>query len=252
MAAIFAVAALLGQGCSRPVPAPAPAPAAPEPRAEAPSREVATPETGGCENAYYPFTPNTSIDYSMTGGGTSNDFTMAVLESSTEGMHKMEYTFNVRGTSNKISQEFACSGGTIRAKGYLDFASILGQGIRFETTSVTGEFLPSDLSTGKTWEMTVQSVVRTDNPQLKAFLDGKQQSMKMTSEVLGEESVTVPAGTYTAKKIKQTIETSSTMAPGSIVIEQTIWLVKDIGLVKNETRARGTVSSTMVAKRINR
>lgn len=242
-AAVIAVAALLGQGCARP-------PAIPDTSGRpADTRPIAA---GSCSNAYYPFTPNTSILYGMTGGTATSDFTMAVLDSGTAGTHKMEYTFNVRGTENKISQEFSCEGGTIRAKGYLDFASAFAQGISFETKSVSGEFLPEDLSTGKKWEMTIQSVVRTDNPQLKSLLDGKEQNMNISSEVLGEESVTVPAGTFTAKKIKQTIDTRSAMMPGSIIIDQTIWLVRDIGLVKSEVRSRGALSSTMVAKEINR
>lgn len=241
---VIAIAALLGAGCS---------PSAGPSAGTGSSGGLFGGSSGsGCNNPYYPFTPNTSIVYGMT--GVTSDFTMATLPPTAGGDHKLEYTFDVRGTVNKITQEFTCDGGTIRAKGHLDFASAFAQGIKFETKSVSGEFLPADLSTGKTWVTTYQSVIRTDNPQLKSMLDGKEQNMTISSEVLGEESVTVPAGTYTAKKIKQTIQTSSPAFPGggNITITQTIWLVRDIGLVKSEVTSQGGTPTKMEAKVINR
>ncbi|MCC7522342.1 hypothetical protein IT407_00865 [Candidatus Uhrbacteria bacterium] len=240
---VIAIAALLGAGCG-----PTAAPTA------------GTGSSGGlfgggssasaCNNPYYPFTPNTSIVYGMT--GVDSDFTMATLPPTAGGDHKLEYTFIVRGTTNKISQEFTCQNGSIRAKGHLDFASAFGQGISFETISTTGEFLPADLSTGKKWTSEYKVKIMVSNEQLKALLDGKEQTMKITSEVLGEESVTVPAGTYTAKKIKQVIETSNPALPTTIKIEQTIWLVRDIGLVKSEVISQGGTPSKMEAKVVNR
>jgi len=241
-AAVIGMVALLGAGCGAPTP---------EGILPSPSRPTAS---GGCANAYYPFKPNTSILYSMAGTGASTDFRMSVLEPPAPGEHKMEYSFMVQGQESKITQEFTCEGGKISSKGYLDFASALGMGTRFESTAVVGEFLPADLSIGKEWETKYDAVIRTDNPQLKALLDGKTQSMVIKSKVIADESVTVPAGTYSAKKIVQSIVTRSSAIPGgaTITIDQTIWLVKDIGLVRSEVRAQGSVSSIMEAKEINR
>lgn len=243
-AAVIGMVALLGAGCG-----PDAAPGA-EGTTPTPSR----PTAGSCTNAYYPFKPNSSILYSMQGSGTTTDFRMSVLEPPAAGEHKMEYSFMVQGQESKITQEFTCQGGKISSKGYLDFASALGMGTRFESTSVVGEFLPEDLSVGKEWETKYDAVIRTDNPQLKALLDGKTQSMTIKSKVIADESVTVPTGTYASKKIAQTIVTQSSAIPGgaTITIEQTIWLVKDIGLVRSEVRAQGVVSSIMEAKEIKR
>ena len=60
----------------------------------------------------------------------------------------------------------------------------------------------------------------------------------MTSTVVGEESVSVPAGSYTAMKISQhtALDLSVTVrdfsAPMNISFESTSWFARGVGMVK--------------------
>jgi hypothetical protein len=237
---------LFGVGCSGAVEPPAPAPA---PSPEAPVSP--TRGASGCSHPYYPLNVGHEIAYRMTMGADASDLTVKVIPSEEAGFHKLQYTFQVRGTATPMFQEFTCAGGSLRARGQIDFSSVMaGSPFTFETESAEGEYLPADLTVGKKWETTFKSVMHTENPTMKAMVDGKRQTTTIKNEVVAEESVTVPAGTYPALKVKQDVTVVSEMMPTRpITASSYVWFVRDVGFVKTESLGGGS-RTTMEATRV--
>ncbi len=230
--AIVSTFALLGQGCARP-------PAA----MDGSSGGSPTVAGSGCENPYFPMRPGSSITYLISGSGADSQYEAKFLYPS-GGMHRMQYIFTVDGQSLTLNQEYSCEGGVLSSRGYADFSSILGGlGLRYETESVEGVFLPANLAVGSEWETTYNIVVRTDNPQFKAVMDGKRQTLRMKNKVVGSERVTVPAGTYEALKMESETMIDSELGFNSSFTNSS-WLVRDIGMVKSSGGAEGYVSMT--------
>lgn len=235
------ILALLGAGCwpSR----------TPSTTTETPSR----PSASGCDNPYYPLNEGHSITYKTNYGSTPGEFKLTITERD-GNRFTLEYDFNV-GSDSKLTQTMECSNGQINAVGYLDFGSVLsGQQISYETISNDGTFLPPDLAVGSQWESTFRVRVRTTNPQLKAMLDGQEQTFRIQNRAVAEEQVTTPAGTFTALKVESNTVASINIGgtTQSLTIPATNWFVRDVGLVKSVTSVSGGTSSSIEAIRITR
>jgi hypothetical protein len=229
--AIVSTLALLGQGCARP------------PAATDGSTPSAPTARGGCENPYYPMRPGSSITYRISGSGSDSQYEAKFLDASGD-MNRVQYIFTVDGESLTVNQDFTCEGGVLSARGYADFTSILGGlDLRYETESVEGDFLPSDLRVGSEWETTYRTIVRTDNPQFKALMDGKRQVLRMKNKIVGSERITVPAGTFEALKMQSEATMESEVGFNTAFTNES-WLVRDIGLVKASGGVEGFSSVT--------
>ncbi len=240
------VLSLLGAGCS---------PSAMLPSGSAPTTPGQQ-AADSCSNQYFPFKQGTSITYKSVFSGNTSEYKVAVKPSAA-GVHALEYTFTVRGQAYPMTQEFTCSGsdGGLVAKGQLDLSSAMtGRKFSYETESVEGIFMPKDLSVGKKWDTTYNVIVRTDDPQMKAMIDGKRQVTQIKSEVVGEETITVPAGTFKALKLKQDFNIEIDIGTRTTIKSSNFsWFVKDIGMVKSQTlNPDGSVGSTSEAIAIQR
>lgn len=217
--------ALLGAGCG------GAAPSSPSGAAPTPSRPVA----GRCLNTYYPLNAGSSIQYRSVNGGTEIPFKISVIEHDADGI-KLEYDMTVRGRNAKITNELECVGGTIKGKGYFDFASaFLGFDVSYEVLEMSGEILPADMRVGKEWVNTSKVKMTTeDTGPVGRMMNGRVSTTKITNKVTAEESVTVPAGTFTALKVEQKIEMQFEMSgrPFNTTTNSTAWYVKDVGLIK--------------------
>ncbi|QQR61067.1 hypothetical protein IPH19_01210 [Candidatus Uhrbacteria bacterium] len=219
--------ALLGAGCG----------AAPSsPTGTSPTPTPSRPVAGRCLNAYYPLDAGSSIAYRSVNGGTEVPFKISVIEHDANGI-KLEYDMTVRGRNAKITNELECVGGVVKGKGYFDFASaFLGFDVSYEVLEMSGEILPADMRVGKEWVNTSKvKITTTDTGPIGSMMNGRISSTKITNKVTAEESVTVPAGTFTALKVEQTIQVESTIAgrPFNTTSNSTAWYVKDVGLVKS-------------------
>ncbi|HVM90982.1 MAG TPA: hypothetical protein VMU11_03750 [Verrucomicrobiae bacterium] len=199
---------------------------------------------GGCSNPYYPFKPGSKITYQTSGGGLNSTYSMEVLDSGNADTHKLSYTFNVNGHSNSITQEFACDNGGIHAKGQLDLSSAMGGQFSYQTDSVDGPFLPSDMSVGQQWTTTYKVTLHTSNATMARIIEGKHQTTTVSSKVVGEEDVTVPAGTYHALKVQMDITINTEITPNPIHTTTVTWFVKNIGMVKSISTTNGSESTT--------
>jgi len=211
-----------------------------------------------CGNPYYPFKPGLAIAYKVspsTGAEGDSDYTIRTL--------------SVSGTTAKTRTEMAggvtadmeadCASGSVELKGSsnLDAAA---QGVGFKTTVLasSGTFMPSNVSAGTVWN--------NSETILMEFTEGASASMgpitsttTEQSRAIGEESVTVPAGTYTAIKVELTRTITSKFSGGPkgiklpamppTTVKSTEWWVKGIGMVKSVTVSEGQ-TSTVEAKSI--
>jgi hypothetical protein len=81
------------------------------------------------------------------------------------------------------------------------------------STSRTGVTLPNDLKVGSAWTQTIDIITNYN--------------------VVGTETVTVPAGTFEALKIEQS--GSMTMMGQELLTQGTLWYAEGVGNVKAET-----------------
>jgi hypothetical protein len=244
--ACVSLLALLGAGCGRSASHVPEQTATPSP---ASTSVAAIPSLADCLNLYYPLRAGSAITYRMKAVGLEAPVTIRVLEHTTETV-KLEYSFAVQDRVATITNELACENGTIKGKGYFDFAQAFsGLDLTYDTISMEGEILPNDLTVGREWNLATEVEMHTSNPQMKAILDGRRQKTLVTSKVIGEEDVTVPAGTFRALKIEQMISLESSVAGVPSETVGHAWYVKDVGLVKSEHRA-GKVVSSMEATEI--
>ncbi|MCC6563504.1 MucBP domain-containing protein [Candidatus Uhrbacteria bacterium] len=250
--ALPAMLALLGQGCGRPAPAPGTTGSG-----AGGAGTVAGGTRGGsndCFNAYYPLNAGSSITYKSVSGDQVVPFTISVLEHDADSI-VLEYTFTVEGREAKITNELACENGTIRGKGHFDFAqAFLGIDIRYEVLRMEGEIMPADVRVGSEWTMENEvKMITSDTSPIGRLMNGRVATTKIVSKVVGEESVTVPAGTFRALKIEQTVTSGGEISgrPYSTTAENFAWYVKDVGLVKSQSTATGG-AFTMEAQTITR
>jgi hypothetical protein len=248
--AVPAMLALLGQGCARSTP---PATTGTAPGSGSPTAGT-TSGSGRCVNAYYPLEAGSSIEYKMVSGGQTLPFTIAVLEHDNEGI-VLEYTFIVEGRTSKIKHEMVCDGGTIRGKGHFDFAAaFLPFEVRYDVLSMDGEIMPADIRVGSEWDMNSQvKLVTTDTGPVGRVMNGTISTTRLHNKVVAEENVTVPAGTYRALKIEQTVRSSTSVMGRAMdtTVTNVAWYARDVGLLKSQNTAAGS-DFVMEAQVVNR
>jgi hypothetical protein len=205
-----------------------------------------------CGNPYYPFKPGLVIAYSVspsTGAVGDSDYSMR--------------TVSVSGTAATIRIEMAgggiaemeadCQSGSVALKGSSNLGAAM-QGMQFKTTVVSssGTYMPANVAAGTTW-----SNSETVKMELTGGPGADMGPITLTTEeqsrAIGEESVTVPAGTYRAMKVELTRTSTSKLDSGFAIppstVQSTEWWVKGIGLVKSVTVSEGE-TSTVVAKSV--
>ena len=131
---------------------------------------------------------------------------------------------------------------------------------KYETLKVTGVSIPAEARwrTGEKWnaKYDVKYTMQFPNSQLRAEGDG---TVDGAGEILGEESVTVPAGTFQALKVRivtkmnVTVKVNGTSMPNQFSFETLAWFAKDVGKVKSvNTLAGANVGSTELLSINNR
>ncbi len=245
--AVIGTVSLLGAGCGG---------AAPAPGSSGTGSTPAMPGTAGarsaCGSDYYPLKEGSSITYISHVGGKDIPFKISVPQHDGTNI-KLEYEITVNGKVSHINQELVCENGTIKGKGYFDFAQAFsGLNISYDVQEMSGDIFPANPAVGTTWNThTKVKIVSTDTGAMGRMMNGMIVDTNSVSKVLSEESVTVPAGTYKALKIDQTITINQTVGgrPVNTTTHNTAWYVKGVGLVKTQN-GTGTSSYTMEAQTI--
>lgn len=231
-----AMAFLLGlvlQACSPTIPE-TPVPPASESRTietELPP----TQEQGLCSHPLYPVETGATWTYQSIGGLSGNfSFTDTITEVREDGF-TLESEFN----GATVNQQWSCTAEGLASltfgSGAAGGLSTSGVQMDLTTTSVQGVILPRAINPGDQWpysldfegEMTYSGTnVETQGTATFAF------------SALGEESVTVPAGTFNALKIhadltlEMDVTYSGFTAPVVFIIPSDIWYAPDVGWVK--------------------
>lgn len=227
---------LFGAGC--------PSSASPRESAQTPSAPVAM-HGGNCDNAYYPLKKGIKATYATHFPGHDSTYSWEVTDA-TDDSATLTYTFS---PTLHVTSEISCTGDGLQAKTYMDLGSAMSGGkVSAKTTSASGSIFPKDVHPGSVW--TSRYEVETENNMPAAAKLGMKTGhmvVSTTSTAMGEESVTVPAGTFTALKVeaKMLIHMSLGANMPSIDTQTTSvsYFVKGKGLVKTETTdSRGGTS----------
>jgi hypothetical protein len=219
----------------------------------------------GCEHPYYPLREGYQIRYEiqsrdLRGASQINHYSQRVQEVRANSV-KLVTTFEDLGADQadqiQATQTFACNDGMLQADAYVDLGSRLtGAASQFQVTTrrVTGEMLPRDLRVGSAWDgsfeisMGPADPTANDNPLTESI----DLNIRMHREVVAEELVTVPAGTYRALKVIATTDFASAGITPGAPLTTTEWWAENAGLVKSVYVAGGAMGDIVtVAQEVN-
>ncbi len=218
----------------------------------APTEKPSTTTSDACGNPYYPFKPGLTIAYRVTpstGAAGDADYTIRIVSvSGTTAATRVELAGG--GTADMSAD---CANGSVALNGSSNLGAAM-QGVEFKTTvlSSTGTYMPANVSAGSTWN-NAETVKMEFTGGPSAGMGPITLTTTEESRAIGEESVTVPAGTYKAIKVELTRTTTSKLSGIAIppsTSKSTEWWVKGIGMVKTVTVSEGQ-TSTVEAKSIS-
>ena len=227
-------------------PAEAPAPAAEEatptvdPTAEALAAGPDGPVVmlGDCGNAFYPVAEGRAMTYRSTLEGFGE------TEYTTTFTDVTESSFTVTtdvGEGGVVAVTWTCTGEGMLSP---EFSQMPGgiEGISIEFVEAEGVSIPTEemFQPGQSW--TTHYVANATMPDVGAGEMTMVQTMDMTNNVAGIESVTVPAGEFpdavrvdTNGTISIALSMGGTPQPASTIeMVYTTWYVRDIGMVRQD------------------
>ncbi len=193
--------------------------------------------TSACAHPYYPLRNGYSITYANRYTGGTSSYTMTASNVDDRGATMViAYESGLRS-----EQRYRCNDGAIQATGYVDMAAGLGgASATTQTRSVEGELLPRNLRVGSRWNtrFTIAMQLGGVLPEATNIVgDSLSGTVFIQREALSEESVTVPAGTFRAIKVKAEtdlqIDSGAGAPPGGYPpLVSYEWWVEGKGLVK--------------------
>ncbi len=219
-----------------------------EPAAPTPAPTETEP-AGLCDSPYFPVVEGATWTYAGTGLSGSYDYT-TTIDAATEAGFTLTHTFS----DLTATQEWTCSGEGIAA---LDYASgpeavvnTAGLTATFETTGSSGLSMPKDLSIGETWTQTYDLAGEVSVAGQNVTATG---TVTHTYTAVREESLTTPAGTFTALVVEanSVFDLQGSMGiismPFSFSSTTTNWWVEGIGMVKSTSQVSMEGSEPMDA-----
>ena len=237
MISVLLISILLAACSAPPVP---PTSTQPIETATVPSTEplgTSTPVAGQslCSNVYYPVRQSATWTYKSAGGPAGEySFTDTISAVRADG-----FTLTTQIGDLTRTQEWTCSaeGLTALQLGGAPAAMLNSQNIELnlEINNATGLTFPSQISPGSQWQqnMDVTGNVIAFNEQAEAT-----GNVQMSFNPVGNESVTVPAGTFEALKVDVdvTLNVNATYEgitlPVSFTGDYTYWFAPNVGWVK--------------------
>ncbi|HRN51308.1 MAG TPA: hypothetical protein PLC52_05395 [Anaerolineales bacterium] len=194
--------------------------------------------TGLCANEYQPLMEGSTWTYEVTDADSTETYTTTVSELSADG-----FTFTHEFENTTVTQVWVCTPEGLSALEYGDGpeASIVGSGFSadIETLAVTGISFPKELAPGTTWEQTYDV---QGNISMGGGVEGTASgTVRHTFTAIGEETVTVPGGSFTAMRVEGTNVISFVGIVSGIVIPieiegtTVIWWARDVGMVRSES-----------------
>jgi hypothetical protein len=184
-----------------------------------------------CDHPYFPSAANTTWQYQSSMKNTEH--TTKVL-SNNGSSFVMENNFGSLKVKNTIKCE---SDGSLTQTEYPTMSG-LSANMKIETVSYEGAAFPAPAKwvVGASWTNSFKVKVSIAMGQQNMTQSG---TMKISSKIAAEETVKVPAGTFTALKVTQTIAQDMLMniggksTPVKNTITTTSWYAKNVGLIKS-------------------
>ncbi len=200
---------------------------------------AAIPANGGlCDNPLYPVRQGASWTYAST-GSPSGDFTYTdtISEVRADG-----FTLSTEFTGLVRTQEWVCEPGGLKAlemggAGAAASVSTQGTTAEFASSDVTGVSLPKEITPGMQWQYSLKMTGVTAMPG-----DQNAQSsgtFNLTMQEMGNETVTIPAGTFEAVKfqstslIQLTADFQGVQLPVTMNSSSLIWYAPGVGFIKS-------------------
>jgi len=203
-----------------------------------PGTEPPTLAVGGsglCANAYYPVREGSTWTYLSTGGQTGGyGFTDTISSVRDDG-----FTLTSQFDQLTRTQDWSCTAEGLVALqlGGTSAATLSNDNMQvtLDVDKVSGVTFPSQIQPGDTWQHALEFTGKITVAGQEIGATGDAQS---SFEAIGNESVTVPAGTFDALKIRinTTINISGDFNgvsfPVSVSSPYDYWFVQGVGWVK--------------------
>jgi hypothetical protein len=192
-------------------------------------------EQGLCDNPLYPVISGATWTYQSSGSLSGNfSFTDTVTDVREDG-----FTLSSLFNGATVTQEWACNPEGLASltfgSGVAGGLSTSGVQMDLTTTNVQGVILPKTVSAGDQWPYSLDF---EGNMEYSGTTVDTQGTASFAFSALGEESVTVPAGTFDAMKIhtdlrlEMDVTYSGFSAPVVFTIPSDIWYAPEVGWVK--------------------
>jgi hypothetical protein len=188
-----------------------------------------------CYNAYYPVSPDKTLEYraTFTGGMPPYSYTVSFSDMSPHSFARHEES----STGETVDTTWKCEDGGLSAEQYGDL-SISQSRLRLDTMRASGVLFPpaQKWQKGSKWECSydVKGKMTFGNTTRSVDVEGK---VSVSSTIVSDELVTVPAGSFDTLKVVSTINQSLRMngassMPFEITFKVTSWYARDVGMVR--------------------
>lgn len=192
-------------------------------------------EGGLCVNAYYPIRQGATWTYRSTGGPAGEySFTDTVTAVRGDG-----FTLSTQIGDLTRSQEWTCTAEGLAALqlGGAPAAMLNAQNIQMnlDVTNGSGVTFPGQINAGDQWQQSLDFTGNVTMMNEKADATGTAQ---MNFNAVGNESVTVPAGTFDALKVEADVTLNINASYQGITLpvtfsgDYTYWFAQGVGWVK--------------------
>ena len=217
---------------------------------EAPTTMPTTPPestgAGACDNPYLPVVAGATWNYNLT-GTVSDTFTHTILSVESDSFIEQDQF----GTGVTRQGQWQCENGNLTALnptgGSSATVSTEGVSVQFETTAFSGITMPATINPGDTWS---QSLTLEGTQTIAGTSYAASNEFTNDCTAIGNESVTVPAGTFDALRVECQTNMNISVAldpnnPISSPLSSTniSWYAEDIGMVKTSTTGAGIEST---------
>jgi hypothetical protein len=203
--------------------------------------------SGTCANAYYPVAASVKREYRVSYENNvmkPATYTETLVDITPDSF-KVKTAFAEGGTG--VTHGWKCSGDGLAALEYAN-VNVANQNqsnmqLDIETISAKGVFVPSENNWKVGYKWSNEYNVAGTMKGTGSMPSGEMKSnVTLEHEIIGEESVTVPAGTFTTFKVKSKITQKGSMqmttgpavsVPMNVSFDLIMYQAKGIGLVKS-------------------
>ncbi len=187
-----------------------------------------------CSNPFHPMSPNARWQYRATGFASTTPATYTVtLSNITDNSFVEHYAVD----NTVFDVQWQCTSAGLRAAPVANFL-VGGQSpFRFDSVSSSGVTLPpaDRWSAGATWSSMYDVRGRAERNGVTVTGTG---TVNIQDQIMDQEQVTVPAGTFQAWRVDSTVRISLTGSSGGtsvpvvVSFKRSSWHAANVGLVK--------------------